>query len=71
MIQQIIQIGNFAGIIIPKSVLKQKNIKVGDKIQIEIKPVEKTVGGVDAKFMRMVDEFVEEHKDVLEQLAHR
>ena len=71
MIQQTIQIGNSVGVVIPKNILKEKNIKVGDKVQVDIKSLKKTVGGVDAKFMKMVDEFIVEHKDVLEQLAHR
>jgi len=71
MIQQTIQIGNSVGVVIPKNVLKEKNIKVGDKIQIEIKSLHKEPGGVDVKFMKMVHEFIEEHKDVLEQLAHK
>ena len=71
MIQQTIQIGNSVGVIIPSNIIKEKNIKVGDKVQLEIKPLKKIVGGVDVKFMKMVDEFIEEHKDVLEQLAHK
>ena len=39
---------------------------------IEIgKPIEKSVSGVDIKFAKIVDEFIAEHKDVLEQLAHK
>lgn len=71
MIQQTIQVGNSIGIIIPKNVLEEKKIKVGDKIQVEVEPIKKTVGGVDARFMKMADEFIEEHKDVLQALANR
>lgn len=71
MIQQTIQIGNSVGVIIPKSVLEENKIKVGDKIQVDIKPVKKSAGGVDGKFMKMADEFIEEHKDVLQALANR
>lgn len=71
MVQQAIQIGNSVGIIIPKNVLKEKNIKVGDKIEIDVKAVKNTVGGVDAKFMQMVDEFIKDHKDVLAALSNR
>jgi len=71
MIQQTIQIGNSVGVIIPKNVLEENKIKVGDKIQVDVKPVKKSVGGVDAKFMKMADEFIEEHKDVLQALANR
>jgi putative addiction module antidote len=71
MIQQTIQIGNSVGIIIPKNVLEEKKIKIGDKIQVDVKPIKKSVSSVDTKFAKMVDEFIEEHKDVLEQLAYR
>lgn len=71
MMQQAIQIGNSVGIIIPKNVLEEKGIKIGDKLHVDIKPIEKSVSGVDIKFVKMVDEFIEEHKDVLEQLAHK
>lgn len=71
MVQQVIQIGNSIGVIIPKHVVEEKGIRVGDKLQVDIKPIKKTVGGVDAKFMKMADEFIEEHKDVLQALSKR
>ena len=71
MVQQTIQIGNSVGVIIPKNVLKEKNIKVGDKIEIDVKSVKKVAGEVDVKFMKMVDEFMEDHKDVLADLSNR
>lgn len=71
MIQQTIQIGNSVGVIIPKNILDENKIKVGDKIQVDVKPIKKSVGSVDAKFMKMADEFIEEHKDVLQALANR
>lgn len=48
MIQQTIQIGNSIGVIIPKNVLEEKKIRVGDKIQVDVKPIKKIAGGVDA-----------------------
>lgn len=71
MVQQLISIGNSIGVIIPKNVLKEKNIKLGDKVELDIKPIKTTTKGVDARFMKMVDEFIEDHKDVLQQLADR
>ncbi|MEK9176137.1 MAG: hypothetical protein AAB520_01695 [Patescibacteria group bacterium] len=71
MIQQAIQIGNSVGVIIPKNVLEEKKIKVGDKLQVDVKPVKKSVGGVDSKFAKMVDEFITDHEDVLKELAQR
>ncbi len=71
MVQQLISIGNSIGVIIPKNVLKEKNIKLGDSIELDIKPVKPEAKGVDVKFMKMADEFIEEHKDVLQALANR
>lgn len=71
MVQQLISIGNSIGVIIPKNVLNEKNIKVGDKVEVDIKPIKPQAPGVDAEFMKMADEFIEEHKDVLQALANR
>lgn len=71
MVQQLISVGNSVGVIIPKNVLKEKNIKVGDKVELDIKPIKPSAKGVDVKFMKMVDEFIEDHKDVLQTLANQ
>ena len=75
-----VQIGNSAGVVIPKQVRDGAGLVVGSSVQVTrqngdilLKPVKskKAVGGVDAKFMRMVDEFIVDHKDVLAKLAKR
>ncbi len=78
MEQAVIKIGNSAGVIIPQKILNSAGIKLGDKVIVEekskkisIAQVKKATGGIDAKFMKMVDEFIEEHKDVLKTLANR
>lgn len=78
MEQTVINIGNSAGIILPQRILKAKGIKVGDKVlvddkgkSISIALVKSIAGGVDDKFMKMADEFIEEHKDILQALANR
>ena len=71
MVQQLISIGNSVGVIIPKNVLKEKNIKLGDTVEFDIKSVKPKTADVDVRFMKMVDEFVEDHKDVLQKLATR
>ena len=78
MEQTVINIGNSAGIIIPQKILNTSGIKLGDKVLVEekdkkisIAPIKDFTGGVDAKFMKMVDEFIEEHKDVLQALSER
>ena len=71
MIQQLISVGNSVGVIIPKNVLKEKNINIGDKVELDIKPVKPVAKGVDVRFMKMVDEFISDHVDVLRELAKR
>ncbi len=69
------------GIIIPKTYREEIHIKAGDPLAVKrqnggllITP-QKTrrniLGGVNTKFMKMVDEFAQEHQDVLEELAKR
>lgn len=78
MEQTVINIGNSAGIIIPQKILNTSGIKLGDKVIVEEKGKKISItltpnlaGGVDAKFMKMVDDFIEEHKDVLQALSIR
>lgn len=78
MVQTVINIGNSAGIIIPQKILNTSGIKLGDKVLVEekgkkisITQTPKKTGGVDIKFMKMLDEFIEEHKDVLQALSER
>lgn len=79
MLQKIIQIGNSLGLILPQKVREELGINIGDNVTLEKNgqdylisaSKQKVAGGVDAKFMRMVDEFAEEHKDVLQELANR
>lgn len=78
MEQTVIKIGNSKGIVIPQKILNTSRIQLGDTImvvaedkKIVLKPLKKETGGVDAKFMKMVDEFIEDHKDVLQALSNR
>lgn len=77
MAQTVIQIGNSIGVVIPQHL--QTDLKAGDKVVVDkkdhgiiITPIKKVdTGGVDAKFMRIVDEFISEHEDVLRTLANK
>ena len=78
MEQRVIQIGNSVGVVIPQLLRKETGIKVGDKIVVKKKganiilsSLKKKTRGVNAKFMKMVDDFVTEHQDVLKELAKR
>jgi putative addiction module antidote len=77
MTQAVIQIGNSIGVVIPQRL--QTDLKAGDKVVVDkkgdtilISPVKKVeAGGVDAKFMKLADEFIAEHEDVLRALANK
>lgn len=79
MEQKVIQIGNSAGVVIPRELRKQLGIRIGENIIVDRKgsniiisnPKKKKSRPVDAKFMKMVEEFIDEHEDVLKELAHR
>lgn len=79
MKQKIIKIGNSAGIILPKEAKRELGIKLGDNVLVAVQnasmtitPIkEKTNDDVDPKFAKMVDEFINDHEDVLKELAKR
>lgn len=79
MIQKVIKVGNSIGFILPQAVRQDLDIKAGDTVLVEKRGREyvitsskkKVAGGVDVKFMKMVDEFMEKHHDVLTELARR
>lgn len=75
-----VQIGNSGGILIPRKTRRELGIRIGEKVFAELKnkrlivrnpKIKKTVPGVDAKFAKIVDEFMDEHEDVLRELAKR
>ncbi len=79
MMQKLIQIGNSVGIIIPQVFRNEAGLKPGDKVEVKLKGNDVVLsrskrelsGGVNAKFMKIVDEFITEHEDVLNELAKR
>ncbi|HVF69209.1 MAG TPA: AbrB/MazE/SpoVT family DNA-binding domain-containing protein [Xanthomonadales bacterium] len=78
MQQKVIKVGNSAGFILPQSIRQQTGLNPGDKVNIEasnknvvISPVKTPSHGVDVKFMKIVDEFINDHDDVLRELAER
>lgn len=62
---------------IPKEYLKSLGLRDGSQVVVRQRGKELVVApkkitkpnGVNSKFMKMVDEFMNEHEDVLEQLA--
>lgn len=77
--QKLYKNGNALVISIPKQYQEELNLSEGSPIQLDkagdkliISPQVKNVTAtVDAKFAREVEEFMNEHADVLKELANR
>lgn len=75
--QKLYKTGNSVAVTIPKQLLKKFNLKIGSEVdlipqgrKIIIAPSGIDLAkDVDIKFMKMVEEFVITHEDVLKTLA--
>lgn len=76
MEQKLIQIGNSIGITLPAFIRNQLNLQIGDTVVVGQKNNQITVSpknpvAVDAKFAKIVDDFITEQHDVLVELAKK
>lgn len=71
--------GNSLAVTVPKTYAHQLSIRAGSEVEwkktnqgLTLVPEKDTkVKGVDAKFAKMIDEFMDEHEDVLRELSNR
>ena len=70
MRQKIIKVGNSAAVTIPKKVLEEKNLKVGEEAEVGISPVGKRTT-VSPEFLKWVDNYIEKNRPALEELAKK
>lgn len=71
--------GNSLAVTVPKAYAHQLSIRSGSSIEwkktaqglLLVSEEKIKARGVDAKFMKMVDEFVNKHSDVLQELAKK
>lgn len=69
--------GNSLAVTIPKEYLEELNLKEGSEVVVTkkdqgliIKPSKTSLAPeVDKRFMKMVDDFIIDHKDVLKELS--
>lgn len=79
LIQKLYRNGNSVAVTIPKEYLRELNLRDGSEVVVNRKGQELVVTskkraslkGVNEKFARMVDEFMIDHQDVLQELAKR
>lgn len=77
--QKLYKTGNSIAVTIPKEYLNDLNLKEGSQVEVKkqgqeliVTPKVKTaMAGVDQKFAKMVDEFINGHEDVLQELSKR
>lgn len=72
MIQKIIRVGNSVAVTIPQSVIKEKKLKVGDKVQVDLEPIKKArKTTITPEFIKWVDTYIENNRPTLQELAHK
>lgn len=77
--QKLYKTGNSTSMTIPVEFLKDLNLRSGSAIVVEkrgskiivMANTKALASGVDQKFARMVDEFINDHEDVLQELSNR
>ncbi len=77
LVQTLYKNGNSIAVTIPRQYLEELNLKEGSEVVVEKQGKELRISSktkalasdVDIKFMKMLDEFVIDHEDVLQKLA--
>ncbi len=71
MIQKVIRLGNSAAVTIPKKMLEENKIKIGDLAEVDIKPVKKSKIKITPEFIEWVDKYIKNNRPALIELAHK
>ena len=78
MIRKIFKTGNSLVVSLPSEAKDRLGIQPGSEVEVEInekegvlviRPVKQRATGITPEFARLVDEFIDEYRDVLEALA--
>ena len=77
--QKLYKNGNSIAVTIPRQYIEQLNLTEGSEVVVEKKGSELRISSkkkalasdVDIKFMAMLDSFINDHEDVLKQLAKK
>jgi len=67
MIQKTIQVGNSVAVIIPKKVLEEKNIKVGDSVNFSVDQI----FSADKEVHNLTQRLIKQYRSALEELASK
>lgn len=77
--QKLYKNGNSIAVTVPRVYLKELNLRDGSPVVVQKRGEEIIItskkrslaSDVDVKFMKMVDEFITEHEDVLKDLSQK
>ena len=70
MTQKLLQIGSSVGVTVPKQYLAEQGLKVGDEVEIMVKPARK-VSQEDEKIAKLTLKFINRYRKDLEALARK
>ena len=70
MTQKLLQIGSSVGVTVPKQYLIKQGLKVGDEVEISIKPAHK-ISDEDEKIAKLTLKFINRYRKDLEALARK
>lgn len=69
MKQKIIRVGNSAAVTIPKKILAEHGLSVGQEAEVAISPVEKKPE-LSKEFGNWVDQYIKDNRTALEKLSN-
>jgi len=67
MRQKIIRVGNSAAVTIPKKVLEETGLKVGEEAEIDVRPIFEA----DSEIHQLTKQIIKNYRPALEELAKR
>ena len=76
MTQKVLQIGSSAGVTLPKILLEELGLKIGDQVQVKIDKNRKTVViepniQIDRELLDWTEKFIEQYRPALKALAKK
>jgi antitoxin component of MazEF toxin-antitoxin module len=67
---KVIRVGNSAAVTIPKNVLEERNIKIGDEAEVAVKSLKKE-SAVPSEFLEWLNQYIDKNRAALEELAEK
>lgn len=73
MQRKLIKVGTSAGVLVPREVLKEQGVKIGDMLEVNFRKQDiaamKRQATVDPRIIEWTDRFIAKHRSLLRKLA--